>query len=245
MVLKNAIAYIRVSTEGQAEEDRYGKDAQRLAILDYAEKNGYGIVKWVVEVGSGAKERPLLEEIVYGNDVENPPIDAVIVYKNDRVARDTKLYFTYLYFLERKGVKLLSTQEEFEDEFANVYRALLQFVAEQERKNITRRTMAGKEAKALKGGYIGGRVPFGYAAIGGRLEIVPGNAEIVRIMFQLHDKGYSLNSISDYLNERGYTNDGASFTKDKIRGYIQNRKTYEGFIKLHGEWIKGIHEPII
>lgn len=244
MVLKNAIAYIRVSTEGQAEEDKFGKDAQRAAILDYADRNGYGIVQWVEEVGSGAKERPLLEEIVYGNTVENPPIEAVIVYKNDRIARDTKLYFTYLYFLERKGVKLLSTQEEFDDEFANVYRALLQFVAEQERKNISRRTMAGKKVKAMRGGFIGGKLPFGYDSRNG--ELVPNeNAETVRIIFKLRDRGYTLRQIEEYLAEHDITNNGKMITWNSIRGFIDNRKTYEGFHKCNGEWLKGTHEAIL
>ena len=79
----------------------------------------------------------------------------MIVFKNDRIARDTKLYFYYFYTLEKRNVKLLSTEEHFSegDDFANIYRSLLMFVAEQERKNIALRTGRGRSLKAQCGGY--------------------------------------------------------------------------------------------
>jgi DNA invertase Pin-like site-specific DNA recombinase len=122
---KNAVGYIRVSTKQQAEEEKYGIDVQKQAILLYANDNGYNIVDWKIDEISGAKDdRPALNEILYG-DVTNPPFEAVIVFKNDRLARDTKLYFYYLYTLEKKNIKLLSTKEEFAEgnDFANIYRA--------------------------------------------------------------------------------------------------------------------------
>ena len=159
---KNAIGYIRVSTEQQADDDKYGIESQKQAILLYANNNGYHIVDWKIDDVSGASDnRPALNEILNGDVVCNPPIEAVIVFKNDRVARDTKLYFYYLYVLEKKNIKLLSTVEKFNegDDFANIYRSLLQFVAEQERKNIALRTGRGRSIKAQCGGYSGGRVP--------------------------------------------------------------------------------------
>ena len=234
--MKNAIAYVRVYTEGQ--EDKFGIEAQRNAIQKYADENGYEILKWVEEVGSGAKERPLLEEIIYG--VTNPPFDALIVYKNDRVARDTKLYFTYLYFLERRNVKLISTQEEFEDEFANVYRALLQFVAEQERKNILMRTLAGRKVKRGNGGYSGGGVPYGYTNINKELELVEEEAEAVRMIHSLHDKGYSLRRIAEEIQALGIDK-----TWNSIRTIIDNKKLYQGYVKFEGEWIKARHKAIL
>ena len=59
-------------------------------------------------------------KILYDEDISNPPFEAVIAFKSDRVARDTKLYFYYLYVLEKRNIKLLSTQEVFpEGDFAN------------------------------------------------------------------------------------------------------------------------------
>lgn len=139
-----AIGYIRVSTEEQSADDKYGIEVQKQAISDYANRNDFEIVCWLTDTISGAKDnRPELDKILYNAD-QLPAHEAVIVFKNDRVARDTKLYFYYFYTLEKRNVKLLSTEEHFSegDDFANIYRSLLMFVAEQERKNIALRTGA-------------------------------------------------------------------------------------------------------
>lgn len=73
--LKNAIGYIRVSTKEQAEDDKFGIDVQRKEILSYADENGYCIVDWKIDEMSGAKDdRPALNEILYGDNVSNPPL---------------------------------------------------------------------------------------------------------------------------------------------------------------------------
>lgn len=244
-----AIGYVRLSTEGQDSDDRYGEDAQKSAILKWCRENGYEIVAWIKEVGSGAKERPMLESIVYGTAKDLPDFQALIVYKNDRIARDTKLYFTYLYFLDKQDIKLISTQEEFETEgeFANVYRALLQFVAEQERKNITARTSAGRMMKANKGQYSGGRFPFGYKVNGGLLEVDAEDKHIVRYIFALRSKGLSWQRIADWLNGRNvYTKSGKPFQARSIGVILANERFYRGEYKYgNNDWKQGAHEPIL
>lgn len=244
-----AIGYIRVSTEAQAEDDKYGIDVQKNAIEEYAKANDYEIVRWEIDEMSGAKDdRPALNRILYG-DVFNPPFQAVISFKSDRIARDTKLYFYYLYTLEKKGVKLISTQEQFdeESEFANIYRSLLLFVAEQERKNIALRTTQGRHVKAMTGGYSGGRVPYGYRAEGRSLVINEAEAEIVRLVFELHNNGMSRKGIARELTKRGYlTRKGTEFQHSGIRSILDNENVYLGYYKYGGmDYVKGEHEPII
>lgn len=250
MTFKNAIGYVRVSTERQADDDKFGIEVQKQAILLYANDHGYSIVDWKVDEISGAKDdRPALNEILYGDNVTNPPYEAVIVFKNDRLARDTKLYFYYLYVLEKKNIKLLSTQESFAEgnEFANIYRALLQFVAEQERKNIALRTGKGRSIKASCGGYSGGRRPYGYKVVDGVLTIDEPEAEIVRFIFDEHDKGTSMLAITDMLEKQGFqTRGGKRFQVSTIKSILGNRLLYEGMYK-YGDmnWVKGVHEPIL
>lgn len=250
MTFKNAIGYVRVSTERQADDDKFGIEVQKQAILLYANDHGYNIVDWKVDEISGAKDdRPALNEILYGDNVTNPPYEAVIVFKNDRLARDTKLYFYYLYVLEKKNIKLLSTQESFAEgnEFANIYRALLQFVAEQERKNIALRTGKGRSIKASCGGYSGGRRPYGYKVVDGVLTIDEPEAEIVRFIFDEHEKGTSMLAITDLLEKQGFqTRAGKRFQVSTIKSILGNRQLYEGMYK-YGDmnWVKGVHEPIL
>lgn len=249
-VYENAIGYIRVSTEQQASDDKYGIDVQKQAILLYANEIGYSIVDWKIDEISGVKDdRPALNEILYG-DITNPPYKAVIVFKNDRLARDTKLYFYYLYTLEKKNIKLLSTREEFNEgsDFANIYRALLQFVAEQERKNIALRTGKGRSMKAACGGYAGGRCPYGYKVENGRLIINSEEVPIVKLIFEEKAKRTPMLTIADKLNEQGYrTRKGTRFHDTNVRSIISNEPLYHGMYKYGKEssWIKGVHEPIL
>lgn len=248
--LRNAIGYIRVSTEGQANDDKYGIEVQRKEILAYADANDYSIVSWKIDTMSGTSDdRPALNEVLYGG-VSNPPFEAVIIFKNDRIARDTKLYFYYLYTLEKKNIKLLSTKEEFNEgsDFANIYRALLQFVAEQERKNIAIRTGKGRSMKAACGGYSGGRAPYGYKVEHGQLKVVEQEAEIVKLIFDEYDNnGTAMLNIVPILRQKGYTTrKGSDFQVSTIRSILNNRRTYQGYYHYgNGPWVKGVHEPIL
>ena len=252
---KNAIGYVRVSTEGQAEDDRYGVDAQQTKIREYAEKHGYIIVAWFQDEMSGASdERPEWNKILYGEGITNPPFEAVIAYKSDRIARDTKLYFYYLYVLEKRNIKLISTQEEFpEGEFANIYRALMLFVAEQERKNIALRTGAGRKLKASAGGYSGGRAPFGYYIKDGQMIVDAEEAEIVQLIFKKRDEGLRMLHIAEWLNDNGYkSRSGGKFYTSHIKTILENENTYRGMYRYgkgkEGKdvpWVKGVHEAIL
>ncbi len=249
--LRNAIGYIRVSTKEQAGEDKYGIDAQRREILDYADKNGYSIVDWKIDKESGVKEeREGIDEILYGEDVSNPPYEAVIVFKSDRFARDTKLYFYYLYVLEKKNIKLISIEENFQEgsEFANIYRALTLFVAEQERKNIALRTSKGRMVKAKYGGYSGGRSPYGYKVEHGRLIINEDEKPIVEFVFAEHKKGTPMLRIADMLNDQGFqTRLGGKFHNSTVKNIVKNEPLYRGMYKYGKEmnWVQGVHEPIL
>lgn len=247
---KNAIGYIRVSTEAQAADDKFGTDAQKEKILVYANEHGYNIVQWFCDEMSGVSdERPELNKILYAPEICNPPFEAVIAYKSDRVARDTKLYFYYLYVLEKRNIKLISTQEDFpEGDFANIYRALMLFVAEQERKNIALRTGSGRKVKAAAGGYSGGRVAYGYKVEGGRLVINEEERPIVEFVFRERAKGTPMLTIADTLHELGYrTRKGTRFQTSSIRSILNNEPLYRGMYK-YGDmvgYVKGVHEPIL
>ena len=249
MAKKLAVAYIRVSTEGQNKEDAYGKELQRAAILDYADKNGYIIDRWYEEVGSGAKERPVLEGILFSDAVSNPPFDALIVYKQDRIARDMTLFFSYMYQLKKKNVELVSVHDDvdMQDPMWGIRMALIQMIAEQERKNIALRTMAGKAVKAQSGGYVGGRPPFGYNIINGDLIVNEEEAEVVRLIFSWLDSGLGLRAVATNLNRLGYkTKKGNDYNYSAVRSIRDNKKLYQGWYRYGDmEYTVGKHKPII
>lgn len=247
--MKQAIGYVRVSTEEQSSDEKFGIDVQKQAIENYAKENGYKIAEWCIDTISGAKDnRPELDKILYASE-KLPAHEAVIVFKNDRVARDTKLYFYYFYTLEKQNVKLLSTEEHFAegDEFANIYKSLLMFVAEQERRNIALRTSKGRNIKAKCGGYSGGNKPYGYTVKDGQLVIDTREKEIVLEIFKQYSNGETLQDICDKLFDEGYkTRKGKRFQSSTLRGILANKRFYEGEYKYGDmDYVKGVHEPIL
>lgn len=247
--MKNVIGYIRVSTDAQAKEDKFGLEAQREAIIDYCLHNEMKIVKWVSDEGeSGADFRPGFDDIVYGG-IDNPPYQAVVVAKSDRVARDINIYFYYKGALLRKNIELISVSEDFGvmGAFANVLTAFVLTCAEMERENITKRTSSGRGLKAAYGGYAGGRPAYGYVAKNGELEIDPVAAEAVRMTFALRQKGRVYTDIAKALNAAGYhTAEGKSFCARSVQRILDKEPLYRGKIK-YGEvdYTPGKHEPIL
>lgn len=249
MEKKLAVGYIRVSTMEQL--DKYGVEAQKAEIAKYARENGYEIERYLIDSVSGVlEERREWGVIMRESIITNPPYEAVICFKSDRVARDIKLYYYYFYQLEKRGIKLISVQEDFEQfgDFADIIRSMMLFVAEQERKNITIRTSAGRGTKASIGGFAGGRIPLGYEAIHGELYIVDDEAEVVREVFALRDKGLSMDKIAKELNAKGLpTKNGGAWYASTVKAVLGNKKLYQGYYRYGNvkEWVKGKQKPIL
>jgi site-specific DNA recombinase len=248
--MKNVIGYIRVSTDGQVGEDKFGIDAQKEQIIYYCAKNDMQIGSWVVDEGeSGAKERPGFDEIIYG-EVGNPPYDAVVVAKSDRVARDINIYYYYKMLLTKKDIKLISIAEDFGQfgVFANMLEAFTLCVAEMERENINKRTSGGRKVKAARGGYSGGRPPYGYTPQNGKLVIVPEEAEVVRYVIESKKNGLTYQQICDTLNAQGKTNrSGSKFSISTLQVILDNEPLYRGMYRYgkDSDWVEGEHEPIL
>ncbi len=246
----NVIAYTRVSTDGQCADDKFGLDAQKKQIIEYCEKHDMTIVQWFSDEGeSGAKYRPGFDEIVYG-DVSNPPYEAVVVAKSDRVARDINIYYYYKASLLKKNINLISIAEDFGQfgVFSNMLESFVLCMAEMERENINKRTSGGRKIKAAQGGYSGGRAPMGYRVQDKKLVINPDEAEVVRFIFERKFNGETMLGTVDALNKAGFkTRNGKPFVISTVQSIWNNERTYRGEYRYgkDGEWVKGQHEPIL
>lgn len=244
-----AIGYVRVSTMEQL--DKFGVEAQKEAISKYAKEHGYEIERFLVDSVSGVmEERREWNVIMAESIITNPPFEAIITFKSDRVARDIRLYYYYFYQLEKRNIKLISVQEDFEamGEFADVIRTMMLFVAEQERKNIKIRTSAGRGTKASIGGFAGGRVPYGYTNVKSELWIVPEEAEVVRRIFALRSEGKSMDKIAQELNaDNCQTKNGGAWYASTIKAILANKKLYQGYYRYGNQkdWVKGKQKPIL
>lgn len=247
-----AVAYCRVSTDGQIGEDRFGIPAQREQIQNYCDQKGIEIVGWFIDEGvSGAKERrPEFDKILQGA-VTNPPIDYVVVAKTDRISRDINLYYAYKNLLQKQGLEILSVAEDWSNQdklTAMILENFLAMAATVERENIRVRTSSGRSLKARSGGYAGGRRPYGYSVQDGKLVIDETEAKAVRLIFGMKDRGETFQAICEALNKSGFvTKSGKPFVISTIQVILGNRPVYEGKYKYgkDSEWVPGAHKAIL
>jgi len=111
--------------------------------------------------------------------------------------------------------------------------------AEFERKRIYERTMCGKISTAKKGGWNGGKVPFGYYKIEGSeydFDICPEEAKTARKIFKSYARGKGYLQISKLI-------DGA-LTPQGIAKLINN-PFYCGLIRYNGIIRTNNHPAII
>lgn len=250
--MRRAVAYCRVSTEGQVGEDKFGIASQKDMIREYAAKNDFDIVDWFVDEGVSGTEskRPALSLLLEG-EVTNPPVEAVIVAKADRLARDITLYYGFKAKLAELKLDIISVTEDWsaQDKLTGmILENFLAMVAQIERENIRIRMSGGRKQKAKRGGYAGGRAPMGYKVVNGRLVINEEEAKVVRFIFDRKAKGCTMLSTVSALNDAGYrTRNGKEFVISTVQSIWNNERTYRGEYKYgkDSEWVQGAHEPIL
>lgn len=99
-----------------------------------------------------------------------------------------------------------------------------------------------------KGGYAGGRAPYGYKAENGTYIINHDEADIVRKIFAMRENHHSLNNIANTLNDEHIPSaTGRKWRYTAIQSILNSRNTYLGYYHYgkNTPWVKGTHEPIL
>jgi site-specific DNA recombinase len=103
-------------------------------------------------------------------------------------------------------------------------RQVLQSVAELQKRQLVARLAAGRRLKAVRGGYAGGRPPFGYRARGGALVPDEEQAQVVRWVFERVADGWSTRRITAALDAKRTL--GRGWTVTTISRML-NRRAYK------------------
>lgn len=201
---KIACALVRVSSEEQA-RGGYGLDFQERDIRTFCARNNFELVRVFRDEGySGATaERPGLQEMIEWAQAKR--FHVLVIWKLDRLFRDTKLTLQTVDELASVGVEVRSVQESFtHDSNGRFLLTIFAAGAEKERRDIAVRMYSGRVAAARKGTWVVGGVPFGYRyePRGKRLMIDSEEARIVKKLFQwLIREKLSLYKLQNRLNE--------------------------------------------
>lgn len=203
-----AIAYLRVSTDKQADEG-VSLDAQRAKLEAYASLYDLDLVAVEVDAGVSAKslDRPALGRALAM--LRAGRADALLVVKLDRLTRSVRDLGELLdgYFGPEKKAALLSVADQIDTRTAagRMVLNILTSVAQWEREAIGERTAAAMQHKAAQGEYCGGQVPYGFAVGPDGVHLVEHDGEqlVIAAIRELRATGLSLRAIVAQLDKRG------------------------------------------
>ncbi|WP_243273810.1 recombinase family protein [Intestinimonas butyriciproducens] len=234
--------YARVSTDNQLEN--YSIEEQTERLKAYCAAKGWTLLQTYVDGGysGGNTDRPALQEML--SAIRENKIDAVVVYKLDRLSRSQKDTLTLIEDeLLAHGTDFVSINENFDTStpFGRAMIGILSVFAQLEKDQITERFTMGRIGRG-KAGYFhgGGNPPTGYDYIDGKLVVNEYEAMQVREVFSAFLGGRSINAIQKDLTAR-YT---TKWTAAKVRNVLKN-SLYTGKVHFLGQEYQGIHEPII
>lgn len=245
-VIERVACYVRVSSDKQAEEG-YSIDEQIDRLTAYCKAMDWRIVKIYTDAGysGGNMNRPALADLVGAS--QSRLIDAVVVYKLDRLSRSQRDTLTIIEGFLDNGVDFVSMTENFDTStpFGKATIGILSVFAQLEREQIKERCSLGRAGRAKEGKYRGGGyVPIGYDYSNGSLVVNETEAAQIRELHRLYQQGESFRSIARIFSERGYTHKYGSWEVYRVSRVLRN-PLYCGYVTHKGEVFRGEHEPII
>jgi len=228
--------YCRVSTEEQRE--RQSILTQREFGERYVELHKLHVHALYADDGiSGTvalENRPEGARVL--KDARAGKFDQLLIYKLDRLGRETRLILNVVAELEKLGVRVRSMTEEFDTASATgrLMLTMLSGFATHEREVIRERSVAGTRRVAEAGHWLGGIVPYGYRRVGEKRDarivvseepipnLAMSEADVVREIFHLSAvEKKSARQIAVRLNALrapcAYTRDDKQFVRGKRR----------------------------
>jgi site-specific DNA recombinase len=254
MPTENAIGYVRLSDKS---ETSGSIASQKKRIQEYCERYDLNLLQIFVDDGKSGWtfDRPGFIQLESFCKKANK-VKYLVIPHFDRFSRADPIdaMVKERHFRDKLGVKVLQISEPPDTDTDNgVYqmmRFMQAFAANEERNRIVDRVKTGIRHKRLQG-YYSGNAPYGYKNgrdESGRAIIVidEQRAGIVKLMFQLYLKGYSITEIKKLATEKGFAQKGNSIPQRILSSCV-----YAGLIHIPAtstqpsKTVKGVHKPII
>ena len=246
--IMNVILYTRVSTKEQTEN--FSLSSQEKVCREYADKHGWNVLEVFQEEGESAKtaNRTQLLNLLTCCAKNKGKIDAVLIYKVDRISRNSGDYQLIKAALSRCGVVIRAATETIDETpqgrfMENLFAA----VAQLDNDNRSERTKAGLKERVRQGLWAWAP-PLGYKSGVPCMVVDKEKALFIKQAFELYSTGnYTIKEISRLFNKwEVTTKNGKKILPQTVTKILEN-KLYMGIIEVknwEGE-VEGVHEKII
>ena len=225
------VLYARVSSEQQAKKDLSIK-AQLRALRSFATERGWVVVAEYVDAAKSGRTANRPAYIKMLSAVKHQEIDAVVVWKLDRLARNMEISTSLDAHLRKCRVRIISLHENIDDTPQGKLTArLFESFAEFYSNNLSQDIQRGLREVARRGFFPFSHAPVGYrkvkvqdgTALRNQLEPDPIYGRIVADIFEDYADGTTVPSIAKALNSEGVpTNLGRRWTKKHIYKILRN-----------------------
>ena len=259
--IRRCAIYTRKSSEEGLEQEFNSLHAQREACEAFIKSQageGWRLVRTHYDDGglSGATmERPALQRLMA--DIAKGLIDAVVVYKVDRLTRSLADFAKMVEVFDARGVSFVAVTQQFNTTTSmgrltlNVLLSFAQFEREVTGERIRDKIAASKR----KGIWMGGLVPLGYEVRDRKLVINEAEATTVRHIFTRYTELGSVRLLKEELDRNGVRSKirvskdgvesgGQAFSRGALYTLLRN-PIYVGEIRHKGVCHPGQHAPII
>ena len=235
--LMPAALYARVSSERQDVD--LSVAAQMRALRDYADKNGYLVVReYIDEAESGRiADRPQFRKMLDEAARPESPFQEILVWKFSRFTRKREHAVAFKSMLRRKGIRVVSITEHADDSpTGKLMEAIIESIDEFYSENLAEEVKRGMREAASRGFWMTSYAPYGYRRVhvpdGPKkrptLEPDPPADAVVRRIFDMALQGQSNLDIVKALNSEGIpTTNGKRWLKTTIHRILVN-EAYTG-----------------
>ncbi len=243
--MKTAHGYIRVSRD--REHEKLSPILQRRRIADYCSAKGWRLAKVHedINIPGGSFDRPGWEALI--NEVQ--PGEVIVCNEFTRIGRNLRETLIRIDDLHEKGVEIASLEGELDTTTASgkVHLHMLLVLAQFERDRMSERFKQVHEQIAKEGRWKGGGIPaLGYKYTAGMkvLEVNPEEADTVRLIYDLRDRGWSIHSIVRHLAELGIPGKKGRMNYTSVRSTLRN-PVYVSRRLYNGEFLPMKHESLM
>lgn len=223
------VGYARFSSENQ---DYSSIEYQHEGIKGYCKRNNMCLLKiFTDEAQTATNDRRVSFQQMVAEAKGSPVWSKIIVFDYTRYSRNIYDALSYLRIFKDNGIELVSATEPYcagEDSAAFMCRMNAFTYSAVSSMDNAKRTHAGMKVKASKGLFCGGKPPLGYDIVNQQYEINEQEAEAVRLIFDLYEKGYTYKNIARKLNKRGCLNKNGDCFNERSFQSILTQEKYTG-----------------